>query len=101
MPFNIGGLIISSTYSVPGDGTSSSTPARSGLELAKTYPLLSSGYYWIQSEKMPNPLQMYVDMTEDGGGYDFYAITAGPTIQYPGAFSCPASTYCDGRAHRR
>jgi len=85
MPFNIGGLIISSTYSVPGDGTSSSTPARSGLELAKTFPSKSSGYYWIQSEKMPNPLQMYVDMTEDGGGYDFYAITAGPTIQYPGS----------------
>jgi hypothetical protein len=47
--------MISSTYSVPGDGTSSSTPARSGLELAKTFPSKSSGYYWIQSEKMPNP----------------------------------------------
>ena len=82
MPFNIGGLIISSSFSVPGDGMSSSTPARSGLELARSYPMKSSGLYWIQSEKMPNPLQMYVDMTEDGGGYDFYAITAGPSVQY-------------------
>jgi hypothetical protein len=64
---------------------SSSTPARSGLELAKSYPTRSSGLYWIQSEKMPNPLQMYVDMTEEGGGYDFYPITTGPTIQYPGS----------------
>ena len=82
MPFNIGGLIISSSYSVPGDGSSSSTPARSGLELARTYPNKSSGFYWIQSEKMPNALQMYVDMTEEGGGYDFYFITSGPSVNY-------------------
>jgi hypothetical protein len=25
---------------------------------------------------------MYVDMTEDGGGYDFYPITAGPSVNY-------------------
>jgi hypothetical protein len=29
---------------------------------------------------MPNALEMYVDMTEDGGGYDFYFITAGPAV---------------------
>jgi hypothetical protein len=82
MPFNIGGLSITSTTSFAPDGSSSSNPARSGLELARNYPNKSSGLYWIQSEKMPNPLQMYVDMTEDGGGYDFYPITAGPSIQY-------------------
>ena len=32
MPFNIGGLIVNSSYSLPGDGTSCSTTARSGLE---------------------------------------------------------------------
>ena len=31
---------------------------------------------------MPNPLRMYVDMTEEGGGYDFYFITAGPSVSY-------------------
>jgi hypothetical protein len=31
---------------------------------------------------MPNALQMYVDMTEDGGGYDFYPITTGPSATY-------------------
>jgi hypothetical protein len=29
---------------------------------------------------MPSALQMYVDMTEDGGGYDFYFITSGPSV---------------------
>jgi hypothetical protein len=29
---------------------------------------------------MTNALEMYVDMTEDGGGYDFYFITAGPSV---------------------
>lgn len=29
---------------------------------------------------MPNAKEMYVDMTEDGGGYDFYFITAGPAV---------------------
>lgn len=81
MPFDIGGvLIIDSTKSLPADGSSSSRPARSGADLARNYPDKASGYYWIQSEFMPNPLQMYVDMTEEGGGYDFYAITGGTSV---------------------
>lgn len=82
MPFDVGGLIIDSTRSLPADGSSSSRPARSGMDLARNYPDKASGFYWIQSEFMPNPLQMYVDMTEEGGGYDFYFITAGPSVNY-------------------
>ena len=80
MPFDVGGLIISSSHALPADGSSSSRPARSGMDLARNYPDKSSGYYWIQSEFMPNPLQMYVDMTEEGGGYDFYVITGGISV---------------------
>jgi hypothetical protein len=29
---------------------------------------------------MPNAIEMYVDMVEDGGGYDFHFITAGPAV---------------------
>lgn len=62
------------------DGSSAQNAAVSGLQLHIDYPLLPSGWYWIKSPSMPNALQMYVDVTEDGGGYDFYPITAGPSV---------------------
>lgn len=83
MPINIGDtLTISNTNMIPGDGSSNTNPARSGLDLARNFPDKPSGFYWIQTDKMPNPLQMYVDMTEEGGGYDFYFITTGPSVNF-------------------
>jgi hypothetical protein len=64
-------------------GTSAANPAPSGYWLAqnlKTPLSLTSGLYWIKSSLMPNALQMYVDMTQEDGGYDFYPITGGTTI---------------------
>ena len=54
------------------DGSNPAKAALSGFQLAQDFPNLPSGYYWIKSESMPNALEMYVDMVEDGGGYDFY-----------------------------
>ena len=65
-----------------GDGSSSSNPAKSGWDLKLNYPSKPTGFYWIKSEIMPNALQMYVDMTEEGGGYDFYFITGGPSVNF-------------------
>jgi hypothetical protein len=68
-------------------GTSAANPAPSGYWLAqnlKTPLSLTSGTYWIKSSTMPNALQMYVDMTQEDGGYDFYAITGGTSINYYG-----------------
>ena len=62
------------------DGSSQSDAAVSGYQLAQDYPQLSSGYYWIQSQSMPSPLEMWVDMTEEGGGYDMYAISGGNSV---------------------
>ncbi len=62
------------------DGSTAQNAALSGVQLHFDYPSLASGWYWIKSPTMPNALQMYVDMTEDGGGYDFYPITAGPSV---------------------
>lgn len=62
------------------DGSTAAKAATSGLQLHKDYPVYTSGWYWIKSESMPNALQMYVDMTEDDGGYDFYFITKGPSV---------------------
>ena len=62
------------------DGLTAATAAVSGVQLRADFPSLASGWYWIKSASMPNALEMYVDMTEDGGGYDFYFITAGPAV---------------------
>jgi hypothetical protein len=70
----------------PNNGSSAGNAALSGWHLAqysKTNNLnLSSGTYWIKSPKMPNALQMYVDMTRDGGGYDFYLLTNATSRNY-------------------
>lgn len=57
-----------------------SNPATSGAALVAARPGISSGFYWIKSASMPNALEMYVDTVEEGGGYDFYFITAGPSV---------------------
>jgi len=64
------------------DGLTAETAASSGYRLAQDCPGYESGWYWIKSSSMPNALQMYVDMTEEGGGYDFYFITTGPSVSY-------------------
>ena len=61
----------------PSTGLYEDMPAESGYHLSQLSPNLPSGYYWIKSKNMPNALQMYVDMTEEGGGYDFLVITGG------------------------
>lgn len=62
------------------DGSTIAKAAVSGVQLHADFPSLPSGWYWIKSATMPNALEMYVDMTEDGGGYDFYFITNGPDV---------------------
>ena len=57
-----------------GNGASPESAMESGKFGMATGAISTSGQYWIQSHSMPNPLQMYVDATEDGGGYDFYPI---------------------------
>ncbi len=63
------------------DGSSKKNAAPSGYYLKNKYPTKPSGWYWIQSQFMPNPLFMYVDMTEEGGGYDFYPISGGVSVK--------------------
>lgn len=83
MPIDIGGvLIINSSKQLAPDGSSSSNPARSGLDIKRLFPTKTSGYYWIQNDRMPNPLQMYVNLDSDcdGGGFDFYPIQNGISV---------------------
>lgn len=63
-----------------GDLGTFNNPALSGQHIADEIPDAPSGYYWIQSSSMPNPLEMYVDMVEEGGGFDFYPIQNGTSV---------------------
>lgn len=67
-------------YSGPSLGLYPDCPAQSGYELSQINPSVPSGYYWIKNADMPNALQMYVDMDQEGGGYDFYVITGGIAV---------------------
>jgi hypothetical protein len=66
--------------SIANDGSSIAKAAVSGVQLRADFPSLTSGWYYIKSASMPNALEMYVDMTEDGGGYDFYLIKNGTSV---------------------
>ena len=54
--------------------------ATSGYAIYSSNPWLPNGYYWIKSPSMPNALLMYVDIKN--GGYDFYIITGGTSVNY-------------------
>jgi hypothetical protein len=60
-------------------GENSQVPATSGVDLKAVRPDLPSGFYWIKNSTMPNALRMYVDMTEEGGGYDFFPMQGNGT----------------------
>jgi hypothetical protein len=78
LEFYAGGAVNSWVTVGAKDGSSPSAAAPSGNYLAQNFPgVLTSGYYWIQSPLMPAPLRMYVDLTQEGGGYDFFPITGG------------------------
>jgi hypothetical protein len=70
----------------PNDGSSSKRAALSGWHLTQLNTSLNlqltNGYYWIKGDKMPNALQMYVNFTADGGGYDFYVMTGATNVNY-------------------
>ena len=66
---------------VGNDGSAADRAALDGVTLVSDFPDLGNGIYWIKSNDMPNALEMYVDFTEDGGGYDFYATRgSGPSF---------------------
>ena len=75
------------------DGSSSGRGPNSGQALKNAFPSLASGTYWIR----PNgnsAIQMYVDMTTDGGGYDMYQCSGCSATSYANQGSgCPAGTY--------
>ena len=77
------------------DGSNQANAAASGYQLIQDYPGISQGTYWIKSPSMSNALQMYVDVTEDGGGYDFYYTNNGPSVNYANSTNAGSSLGLD------
>jgi hypothetical protein len=51
------------------DGSTSSQAAPSALYLKNTAGLSTSGVYWIKTSNMSQAVQVYCDLSYDGGGY--------------------------------
>jgi len=64
------------------DGSTAAKAVVNGVSLKAAFPSKPSGLYFVKSASMSVALQMYVDMVEDGGGYDFYTINNGNSPSY-------------------
>jgi hypothetical protein len=55
----------------PPTGLSSNDPSTSAWAIKQAYPSSTDGVYWIQNANINsgNPVQIYADMTTDGGGW--------------------------------
>jgi hypothetical protein len=75
------------------DGSNCDNAADSGWQLKQDNPDLPSGNYSIKPGGTSPCITMYVDMTANGGGYDFYKVTGGSSGNYrTNSYSCPAGT---------
>lgn len=85
------------------NGLTAATAAYSGQDLVDNNPGISSGTYYINPNGNNTAIQMHVDTTEDGGGYDTYQVNSGTASSgVNGSNSCPAGTswvYGRSRAH--
>ena len=86
-------VLLDDNNAASGDGSDANNAALSGYRLKLGYPDKASGMYWVKPNENSAAIEMYVDMTADGGGYDFYKVTGGTSGNDRGdTYSCPAGT---------
>jgi len=66
--------------SCSGVGTDQTFPGTSAYQIHNCNPELASGTYWVQNENINggDPVQIYADMTRDGGGWTLILANSNP-----------------------
>lgn len=75
------------------DGLSSASAVYSGQDLVNNNPSANSGTYYVNPLGTNSVIQMYIDTSADGGGYDFYNCSGcTATTLVTQSNGCPAGT---------
>lgn len=87
------------------DGLTAATAVFSGEDLMENSSSATTGTYYVNPNEVGSVIQMYIDTTYDGGGYDFYWCTGCTASSYvTDSNSCPSGTswvYGRSRDHWR
>jgi len=82
----------------PPNGLTSATASTSAWQIKQDYPASTDGVYWIQNDNYNGgyPIEIYADMTTDGGGWTLILQNTVPSWTYENAlvrnFATPPTT---------
>lgn len=89
-----GGVNFSTPVVIPPNGLTPETASSSAWQIKQDYPASTDGLYWIQNANIAGgtPVQIYADMTTDGGGWTLIMQNVVPDWGYNNAQERNSST---------